>query len=221
MTWQSLGPSTSYCDAVFPGQYEWRAPKVSQEKLFEYFYKYKTDASFDTCGSNAVNNWNCNTQKGDEAVASLYAVADYQFGDVEVSPGLRYEHTKIDNLYWAIPDDQRGRADGQLGHQPHGVQRSSAQRVRDLAPATRPSIAARSGRPTPARPSSSWPAAERRSISDDASVSISRGNPDLKPIKAVNLDLSGEWSNSKGGYAMFGASTSACRTTCTITARTR
>lgn len=45
---------------------------------------------------------------------------------------------------------------------------------------------------------------ERRSVSDDGNVSISRGNPNLKPIKALNVDLSGEWSNSKGGYAMFG-----------------
>jgi TonB-dependent receptor len=45
---------------------------------------------------------------------------------------------------------------------------------------------------------------ERRAVSDDGSVSISRGNPDLKPIRAINLDLSGEWSNSNGGYAMLG-----------------
>lgn len=112
LTWQSLGLSTSYYDQVFPSQYNWRDPKVNQRKLFEYFYKYKTAASFDTCGSLDINNYNCNTQKGDEAVTSVYAVADYQFGDVEISPGLRYEHTQIDNLYWSIPTTSAGEQPG-------------------------------------------------------------------------------------------------------------
>lgn len=204
LTWQSLGIATSYYEDVFPGEYDWRAPKVNQDKLLEYFYKYKTAASFDTCGSNEINNWNCNTQKGDEAVASIYAMADYQFGDVEVTPGLRYEHTKIDNLYWAIPTTSGG--------QQTGAWATSSTEYNEVLPSVfvtwRPSDAA-------VYRSSVWtsytrPAfiqlagGERRSISDDGSVSISRGNPDLKPIKAINLDLSGEWSNSKGGYAMLG-----------------
>ena len=204
LTWQSLGLSTSYYDAVFPGQYKWRVPKVSQEKLFEYFYKYKNAASFDTCGSNAINNYNCNTQKGDEAVASIYAAADYQFGDVEVSPGLRYEHSKIDNTYWAIPTTSAGEQTGNWA--------KSNTEYNEVLPSVfvtwRPGDAAvyrGSVWTSYTRPAFIQLAGgERRSISDDGNVSISRGNPDLKPIKAINLDLSGEWSNAKGGYAMLG-----------------
>jgi len=204
LTWQSLGLSTSYYDAVFPGQYKWRVPKVSQEKLFEYFYKYKNAASFDTCGSNAINNYNCNTQKGDEAVASIYAAANYQFGDVEVSPGIRYEHSKIDNTYWAIPTTSAGEQTGNWA--------KSNTEYNEVLPSVfvtwRPGDAAvyrGSVWTSYTRPAFIQLAGgERRSISDDGNVSISRGNPDLKPIKAINLDLSGEWSNAKGGYAMLG-----------------
>ncbi|PZR35957.1 TonB-dependent receptor [Caulobacter segnis] len=204
LTWQSLGLATSYYDEVFPGQYKWRVPKVNQEKLFEYFYKYKTDASFDTCGSNAVNNFNCNTQKGDEAVASVYAAADYQFGDVEVQPGLRYEHTKIDNLYWVIPTDK--------GKELTGNWSTSSTEYNEVLPSVfvtwRPSDAAvyrGSVWTSYTRPAFIQLAGgERRQTGDDGNVSITRGNPNLKPIKAINLDLSGEWSNDKGGYAMLG-----------------
>lgn len=204
LTWQSLGLSTSYYDQVFPGQYNWRVPKVNQSKLFEYFYKYKTAASFDTCGSLDINNYNCNTQKGDEAVTSVYAVADYQFGDVEISPGLRYEHTQIDNLYWSIPTTSAGEQPGNwatshtkynevlpsvfVTWRPDGA---AVYRGSIWSSYTRPAFIQLAG-------------GERRSVSDDGNVSISRGNPNLKPIKALNVDLSGEWSNSKGGYAMFG-----------------
>jgi len=172
LTWGGLGIATGYYDEVFPGEYGWRAPKISQDKLFEYFYKYKNAASFDTCGSNEVNNYNCNTQKGDEAVASVYALANYQFGDLEVSPGLRYEHSKIDNLYWAIPTTSSG--------QQTGAWAKSSTEYNEVLPSV----------------FATWRPSD--------TVSISRGNPDLKPIKAVNVDLSGEWSNSKGGYAMLG-----------------
>jgi TonB-dependent receptor len=194
LTWDSLGLTTGYYDHIYPGEYGWRVPKVSQDKLFEYFYKYKTDASFDTCGSLAVNNYNCNTQKGDEAVASLYAMADYQFGDVEIIPGLRYEHTKIDNTYWA----------GDWAH--------SNTTYDEILPSLfltwRPSDAAvyrGSVWTSYTRPAFIQLASgERTQVGDDGNVSITKGNPDLKPIKAINLDLSGEWSNSQGGYAMVG-----------------
>jgi TonB-dependent receptor len=204
LTWDSLGLTTGYYDHIYPGEYGWRVPKVSQDKLFEYFNKYKTDASFDTCGSNAVNNFNCNTQKGDEAVASLYAMADYKFGDVEVIPGLRYEHTKIDNTYWAIPTTSAGQQTGDWA--------KSDTTYDEVLPSLfltwRPSDAAvyrGSVWTSYTRPAFIQLAGgERRQVSDDGNVTITKGNPDLKPIKAINLDLSGEWSNAKGGYAMVG-----------------
>ncbi len=204
LTWDSLGIATSYYDQVFPGEYAIRVPKVNHDKLVDYFYQYKTDASFDTCGSNAINNWNCNTQKGQEAVGSLYAMADYQFGDVEVTPGLRYERTQIDNTYWVIPTTSAGQ---QTGHW-----EDSSTTYNEVLPSVfvtwRPSgeaVYRGSVWTSYTRPAFIQLAGgERQQVSDDGNISITKGNPDLKPIKAINLDLSGEWSNSRGGYAMFG-----------------
>ncbi len=205
VTWASLGIATGYYDQVFPGEYTWRVPKVNHQALVDYFYKYKTAASFDTCGSNFVNNMNCNTQKGDEAVASVYAMANYRFGDVEVVPGLRYEHTKIDNTYWVIPTTSAGEQTGSWGFNSTEYNEvlpsvfvtwrpsdASVYRGSVWTSYTRPAFVQLAG-------------GERRQVGDDGNVTISRGNPDLKPIRAINLDLSGEWSSGKGGYAMVGA----------------
>jgi TonB-dependent receptor len=40
-------------------------------------------------------------------------------------------------------------------------------------------------------------------VSSDSITTITEGNPDLKPIKAVNVDVSGEWDNGVGGHAML------------------
>ncbi|MBI1683607.1 TonB-dependent receptor [Caulobacter hibisci] len=205
VTWQSLGIATSYYDQVFPGEYTWRVPKVNHQALVDYFYKYKTAASFDTCGSDFTNNMNCNTQKGDEAVASLYATANYSFGDVEVVPGLRYEHTKIDNTYWVIPSTS-GAAEQT------GFWSFNSTEYNEVLPSVfvtwRPNDATvyrGSVWTSYTRPAFIQLAGgERRQTGDDGKVTITRGNPDLKPIRAINLDLSGEWSSGKGGYAMFG-----------------
>ncbi|MBW8860430.1 MAG: TonB-dependent receptor, partial [Caulobacter sp.] len=122
----------------------------------------------------------------------------------EIIPGLRYEHTKIDNTYWVIPskngvEEVGGWADNGttydevlpslfLTWRPSGA---AVYRGSVWTSYTRPAFIQLAG-------------GERRQVSDDDNVTITKGNPDLKPIKAVNLDLSGEWSNSQGGYAMVG-----------------
>lgn len=40
-------------------------------------------------------------------------------------------------------------------------------------------------------------------ISSDGQTTITEGNPDLKPIKSLNVDVSGEWQNDSGGHAML------------------
>ena len=204
-TWASLGLATDYYASVFPGIYNWRLPKVNEGVLTELFYKYKTDASFDTCGSLYSNNWNCNTQKGTENVAAAYAEADYRFGDLEVLPGIRYEGTKIDNTYWVIPKTSGAEADGYfedshskyskllpsvfLNYRPDG---SSIYRASVWTSYTRPPFIQLAG-------------GSRKSVSADGTTVITLGNPNLKAIDAVNFDTSAEWTSSAGGHAMIGA----------------
>jgi TonB-dependent receptor len=204
ITWADLGMTDGSYAAIFPGVYEWSVPKVNQDKLFDYFYKYQTDARADSCAGLFVNNYNCNTQMGDEKVASAYAMAGLQSGNFEIIPGLRYEHVTIDNTYWIIPtiDDteQAGHFESNstsydevlpsifVNYRPSN---NSVYRADIYRSYTRPAFIQLAG-------------GARTSVSDDGVTNITMGNPDLKPIESTNVDASAEWTNSKGGSAFIG-----------------
>ncbi|WP_157190057.1 TonB-dependent receptor [Novosphingobium sp. Rr 2-17] len=204
-TWDSLGITSGNYSEVFPGEYNWSVPKVNQSKLKEYFYKYKTDSSFDSCGSSYsyTDNMNCNTQHGTEAVSSVYAMAHVQLGDAEIIPGVRYEYTAINNRYWVLNNDstQVGNWESNRTHY-NEVLPSLLVNYRPSSNVvyrgslfwsyTRPAFVQLAG-------------GARYSVSDDGNVTITKGNPDLKPTQSMNADLSGEWKYAPGGYLNVGA----------------
>src|SRR6185312_2817970 len=55
---------------VFPGKYGWSDPSVSLPGVFSYFTQGNGRNYIDTCDGITVNNWNCDTLKGREAVSS-------------------------------------------------------------------------------------------------------------------------------------------------------
>lgn len=203
-TWASLGLVNGAYAHVYPGEYGWSVPKVNQDKLYEYFYKYQNAASFDTCGSLAINNQNCNTQKGRETVFAAYADAQFETGDWEVTPGVRFEHTDIRNTYWLMPSNSGG-------EQP-GFFEDNSTHYNALLPSLfvnyRPSrtfVARGDLWLSYVRPAFFQLAGgARQSVGDDGNVTITMGNPNLKPIRAINADLSSEWSYAPGGYMMAG-----------------
>ncbi|WAC49177.1 TonB-dependent receptor [Asticcacaulis sp. SL142] len=195
VTWAELGLATDYYDSVYPGLYNFRAPKVDHQRLFDLFYQYvdKTAQAADLC------YWNCNTLKGDENVTAAYVTGKYDFGNLEVIPGMRYEHTDIENTYWNN-DSKAKRFESNstkydewlpslfVNYRPQGnaVYRASLTRAY-----MRPALVQLGGNETTER--------------GDNSITVTRGNPDLKTLKSWNLDTSAEWSNTDGGYAMIGA----------------
>ncbi|MBA4807362.1 MAG: TonB-dependent receptor [Brevundimonas sp.] len=195
VTWADLGLATEYFDSVYPGLYDIRAPKVDQDRLLEYFYQYfdATAAAADLCYLN------CNTLKGDEDVSAAYATANYDFGALQVIPGLRFEHTQIENTYWNNDSAaQRFESNSTeynewlpslfVNYRPTGdaVYRASITRAY-----MRPALVQLGGAETTSR--------------GDGSITVTRGNPDLETLKSWNFEASAEWSNSQGGYAMVGA----------------
>ncbi|MFT4247532.1 MAG: TonB-dependent receptor [Pseudomonas sp.] len=193
-------------DAVFPGKYDWSTVHLSNDALTTLINERLTESSFDTCGSLYVNNWNCNTMRGTESVSSAYAMATLRYGDLEIIPGLRYEHTRIRNTYWARQPNQDGaEVTGHFenNHTRYGVALpsvfvnwrpgagDSVYRAGLWTSYTRPAFVQLGGGST-------------TSISADTGrITITEGNPDLDPIKSLNLDLSGEWRNDRGGHAML------------------
>lgn len=207
VTWNDLGLISGYYDQAFPGVYTWKLAKVNEAKLREYFHKYQGYngfASFDSCDSDYsyTDNYNCNTQRGKEAVTSAYAMAHIQAGGVELIPGIRFEHTAIRNTYWVLPADKsktgnwesnRTRYDEFLpsllvNYRPsdNAVYRGSL-----WWSYTRPPFVQLGG-------------GARYSVSDDGNVTITKGNPDLKPVRSLNADVSAEWKIAPGGYVSLG-----------------
>jgi TonB-dependent receptor len=200
----SLGLIDGDYSSVFPGVYGYTVPKINQGALKALIAANVTGANLDTCSDLYVNNWNCNTQRASEAVSAAYASATFKWGELEVIPGLRFEHTDIRNTFWVTPQDAAGNEIA--GHFARNHTHydeplpSLLVNYRDGDGAvyrgsiwtsyTRPAFVQLGG-------------GSQISVSADGLTTISEGNPDLKPIKSLNLDLSGEWSNQHGGHAML------------------
>ncbi|KAB7772118.1 TonB-dependent receptor [Xanthomonas sp. LMG 12462] len=187
--------------AIFPGKYHWATPRVSEGAVAQVIANHLTDDDLDTCGSAFyVNNWNCNTMRGTEAVSAAYAMATFSFGSLEVVPGVRFEHTSIHNTFWTTPTDSDGNQ--QVGYfaanSTHYDQplpsvfltwrpdSATTYRAALWTSYTRPAFVQLGG-------------GSQINISNGITT-ISQGNPDLKAITSTNLDLSGEWATDHGGF---------------------
>lgn len=201
----SLGLIDGYYSSVFPGVYSYDVPTIDQAALKRLIAANVVPGDLDTCSNLYVNNWSCDTQRANEAVTSAYAMATFKWwDDLEVIPGLRFEHTDIRNTFWVIPEDAQGNEipgyfaknythyDEPLpsifvNYRPSddAVYRGSI-----WTSYTRPAFVQLGG-------------GSQVSVSADGLTTITEGNPNLKPIDALNIDFSGEWSNQRGGHAML------------------
>jgi TonB-dependent receptor len=199
----SLGIYSSSWESIYPGKYEWSTPKIDQKKLFALFEEYNTGVS-DSCASSTIGSL-CNTQNGRESVAATYAQANLLYGDFEVTPGVRFEHTDIHNVFWADTYNSSGTWTG-------GAFTSSNTTYDEVLPSLfvnyRPSESATyraSVWTSYTRPAFIQLAAHTTTKVGDSATSVSQGNPDLNPIEAVNFDLSGQWYSGHGGYIQASA----------------
>lgn len=207
VTWQDLGLIRGYYDQAFPGRFDWRLPKVDHDLLANYFHRYVTPQSLDTCVTLAVNNDNCNRQHGRETVAAAYVSALWVIGPLEIAPGLRYEQTRIDNRFWVIPalPANVSEVPGHWGQSrtPYGVglpsvrlnYRPEEDQVWRLAlwrGYTRPAFMLLGS-------------GVRYQAADDGTPLLRQGNPSLKPVTALNLDLSVEGRTPGGTRYSLGA----------------
>ena len=200
----SLGLIDGYYSSVFPGVYSYDVPTIDQTALKRLIAAHVVPADLDTCSSLYINNWNCNTQRANEAVSSAYAMATFKWGELEVIPGLRFEHTDIRNTFWVTPHDAAGNEipgyfaknythyDEPLpsifvNYRPSD---GAVYRGAIWTSYTRPAFVQLGG-------------GSQVSVSADGLTTITEGNPNLKPIESLNIDVSGEWSNQHGGHAML------------------
>ena len=189
-------------EPVFPGKYGWSVPKIDEDKLLGYYGSAADPIkNLDTCGSIYSNSLNCNTQKGTEDVASAYAMAQIRNGYWEVTPGVRFEHTTIHNTFWVTPQDLDGNSlPGSFASNKtiyneflpsifvnYRPDPGAVYRAGIWTSYTRPAFVKLGG-------------GESVSPSESGATTITQGNPNLKPVKAINYDLSGEWDNGAGRH---------------------
>lgn len=203
LTWRDLGLAPGrYWPQAWPGVYGWRTPRIDHKALEALFERYRSTDSFDSCGAIYVNNLNCGTQRGLEQVAAGYLLVKATLGPVETLTGLRQESTRIHNRYWFFP----GAADGE---QP-GYWRTSRVRFN----ATLPSAFA-TWRPDERRVLrvGLWRSYSRPALyqlggrafletSAGGETTLTQGNPDLKPVKALNFDLHYQTRTQDGGWGL-------------------
>lgn len=192
--------------SVIPGVYPYVLPLISPDR---FWAAYTANGGFDTTWS--PDDYNANTVTGREQVSSGYISAALHLGAVEVTPGLRYEHVDVHNRFWIAGNQGVDRpvtaSDGTRSIEHYGWSTSDStfnEFLPSLTAAWRPN--ARS-----VYRAAVWTSYTRppfiqlagntsTSVDADGNVSISRGNPDLKPIKALNLDASGNWTTSFGTF---------------------
>ena len=189
--------------SAYPGKYDWPTVKISNAALKQLIDDNLVPSAFDTCGNLYVNNYNCDTMRGTEAVSAAYTKATFETGGFEIIPGVRFEHTSIHNTFWTMPKDAEGNEvaghfDNNRTH--YNVTLPSIfvnYRPADTDAVYRASIWESYTRPAFVQ----LGGGVNYSVSDGVTT-ISEGNPNLKPIKSTNFDLSGEWQNDRGGHAM-------------------
>jgi TonB-dependent receptor len=141
-----------------------------------------------------------------EDVAAGYAMANLSFGKITVTPGVRWEHTKLhitgyqlQNGTTIIPATRNSDYDDFL---PTLIIRVAPSADMVLRLAYSRSI----GRPEYASLTPGGSITVEDGTAPGLKVAgVEYGNPDLKPFRSDNLDATAEWYFAKGGLLSFGA----------------
>ena len=133
---------------------------------------------------------NQDDKQGQETIYAAYALAQLKWGDLQVIAGGRYEQTEVKNTFWSDDGANSGFDSNTADYgvflpsvtatyrpNDHWVYRAAA-----WTSFSRPEYGYISG----------GQSVTRNPVTNEI-IAISRGNPDLKPAEALNLDLSAEF----------------------------
>lgn len=149
--------------------------------------------------SFSADDQNGNDKHGRETIYAGYALADARFGDVQLITGVRVENTQVDNRFWVFDTNSHwGSSDASYTEVLPSATvnwRPTEDQVYRAAVWTsfsRPEYGYISGGQSIGRNSA------------NEIVSISQGNPDLKPAESTNIDLSAEYYLSETSMVSAG-----------------
>lgn len=197
----------------FKSFYSYETPTIDTNALRRYIKGLSLSYASAGYGSGWTDseeayqyNLNANTQYGDEKTAAIYIDAPVRWGDLTVTPGFRFEHTEVHNVYWKENFDSDDNPEsGAFEHN----DRTFNMPLPSLNMAWRPtdnSVYRFSYSHSYTRPSMFLLGGnESISSNGDGTYSITEGNPNLKPVVADNFDISGDWKFGKYTHLSVGA----------------
>ncbi|PZO01504.1 MAG: TonB-dependent receptor [Alphaproteobacteria bacterium] len=149
---------------------------------------------------------NSSDKRGEETIYAGYGLASFQFNDLDVVAGVRVEHTEVSNTNWIEDEAQTGFGDTDSNYTNVLPSVTAVYRPSDNF-VYRGAIWTSFSRPefsNISRGVSVGRAAPRPGQTLGDIVSISRGNPDLKPAEALNLDVSAEYYPDRSSLVSIG-----------------
>lgn len=203
LTWRALGVSTGGTwPAVWRGVYDWRAPRVDHEALGVWFARAVGPGSLDGCGTLTINNLNCRSQFGREAVAAAYGMVTARWDAVELTAGVRRENTSVRSRYWLAKTLASGEEPGEW--------RTDRSRFGETLPSVFVTWRPDSGSVLRAGLWRSYSRPALYQLGGGATLStdeqggqvLTQGNPDLEAITAINLDLQWLRTTPDGGWGV-------------------
>ncbi|AAK22548.1 TonB-dependent receptor [Caulobacter vibrioides] len=203
LTWRDLGITTGETwPAVWPGVYDWRAPRVDHQALAAWFDRAVGPGSLDGCGKIEINNLNCRSQFGREVVFAAYGLVTARLGAVELMAGVRREDTAVRSRYWLVKALASGEQPGEW--------RSDRSRFGETLPSLFMTWRPDQGRVLRAGLWRSYSRPALYQLGGGAALTtdeqgaqvLTQGNPDLEAITAVNLDLQWLQTTRDGGWGL-------------------
>ena len=149
---------------------------------------------------------NSSDKRGEETIYAGYGLASFQFNDLDVVAGVRVEHTEVSNTNWIEDEAQTGFGDTDSNYTNVLPSVTAVYRPSDNF-VYRGAIWTSFSRPefsNISRGVSVGRAQPRPGQTLGDIVSISRGNPDLKPAEALNLDVSAEYYPDRSSLVSIG-----------------
>lgn len=180
--------------ARLSGVYDYAFPLIDADRLARLY------AQRDATATWTADAWNGNTLDGTERVLAGYAQVRWRVGDVDLLPGLRTEVTDITNRYWLSGNNgvpSAGIAYGWNETDSHYLALLPRFLAHWQAPdggSYRAAVWTSQNRPSPFQLAGN----ATTSVDADGVLTLTRGNPDLKPVDGVNVDLSGAWDWTLG-----------------------
>ena len=192
-------------DNEHPGRDFVNSPTFDIDALKAFTEANLTSPYFVYDEESSLANATLNDFSLSEDVAAAYVMANLRFGAVTVTPGLRYEHTKLDITGYQLTDDATI-TPAQRSHSYEDWLPSLIVRIQPSDNTVFRLAYSRSlGRPEYDTLSPGGTISTEDGTQPGTRIaSVSFGNPDLKPYRADNLDATAEWYFAQGGLLSVG-----------------